>query len=526
LETQESTPYTTSPFSLMASNSLKIGRFNLSLTASTYFHIGLLVSGLYVSLSDPRIGVCYLAASLPLFLFTSRIAGVREKYRPVFLIGSFGIWVSYLVRPLLLVSRPDMFLYPHIGTIEDLDQIQALLQIAVYSFIYLLGLYLAVTPQLRRRTLSFNRPLRTDKKKSLLLKNKQLILLGIASVCALDVFFLLVLNVGVMGTYSPIGFLTQFFPFTLVIPVAIVMLAKERKHLSNSYQVLLFLIVLLTALTSLLKGSKAALLNIILVFLVLYLFVRFNAKVSVAKSAVLLGAMVILVLVTFPLATAIRYSTAEFGVSVDVFQAVLTSFNQIDSDFLLGILDMSTSRFNGYDGILAINLYVPADLNKTFSVLNILGQVTADLIPKYSVEEINMGKAIGMFYTGHTLDVMHAGALGLFASIGLIGRGLLSYFYVLMIGTAFGLCFRAASLLRTPESRLIFLILVSMQLLSWTMSGNIDTLLSSALLTFSHLFFYFSVVYVIYELAAPVGKGKERPAPKAPSIAGAKTAPL
>lgn len=470
----------------------------MKFSISSYFHIALIIGSFYILAIDIQTGIVYLIATLPLLFFTSRWVKLPKKYVPVFLIAAGSIWAFYLVRPLLLVIRPDLFMYPRIGDINNSDHIRVLLQIAVYSLLFLSGLYVAVIVGAnKRRYLS---PFYDSNKAGLLLKNRQIIIFGAGLIILFDLYLLLGRNIGVSGTYSPLAFIRLFLPLCLIMPVFALYLLKYRRYLTRVERTIVFSLIGLIVLTSLLKGHKSALLSVVEIVFLFYLLEKGNFKISLTKTLFFGGAAVILISVTFPTAMAIRSFMQLHGFSLDIFDVIFESLSCLtDKEFLLGVLDMATGRFCGYDGLLAVNLYKPPELFSIFNELYILKRAVASLVPKFSLEGIGLGKAVGVFYTGHSFDIMHAGALGLFASIILIGKGVLSYFYITFIGILFGIFFSIANKFKGYEPRMLLSIIFSMQLISWMISGNLDGILSSFIVILVHLTFYFSVCWFMYE---------------------------
>jgi hypothetical protein len=389
-------------------------------------------------------------------------------------------------------------MYPRIGDINNSDHIRALLQVAVCSFFFLTGLYLVVTIGANKRRNPapfFNRSMA-----GLLLKNKQVIILGAALIILFDLYLLLGCGIGVSGTYSPLAFIKRFLPLGLIMPVFTLYLFKYRKYLMRVERIFIFSVIGLIVLTSLLQGHKSALLSIAEVIFLFYLLEKGDFKISLPKTVLWGGPILILIFVTFPVAMSIRSFMRWHGFSFDIFDVIFVNLSRLTSEeFRLGVLDMVTGRLNGYDGLLAVNIYKPPELNSIFNELYILKCTVARLVPKFHLEGISLGKAVGVYYTGHSLDIKHAGALGLFASIILIGKSIMSYVYITFIGILFGICFNIANKFKGYEPRMLLSIIFSLQLIGWMISGNLDGLLASFIVALVHLTFYFSICWFMYK---------------------------
>jgi hypothetical protein len=475
----------------------------MKFSISSYFHIALLIGSFCISVIDIQIGIAYFIATLPLHFFTSRWVKLPKEYVPVFLIAVGSIWVFYLVRPFLLVLRPDLFMYPKIGYINNSDHIRALLHLSVYSFLFLSGLYLAVTRGAKKKRPS---PLYFDSNKAgMLLNNRQIIIFGGGLIVLFDLYLLLGQNIGVSGTYSPLAFIRLFLPLGLVMPVFALYLVKFRRHLTRVERTLIFSIIGLSVLTSLLQGHKSALLSLVEIVFLLYLFDKGDLRISGRKILCFGAPVIVIAFLLFPIATVIRGFMQLDGFSLDIFGIIFESIKSLpDEKVLLGVLDMVTGRFCGYDGLLAVNLYKPPELHSIFNELYVLKHALASVVPRFYCEGISLGKAVGVYYTGHSFDIKHAGAIGLFASIILIGKGTLSYFYILIIGSFFGMCFRfAVKLGKNYESRILLSIIFSLQLIGWMISGNLDRVLSWFIIICIHFAFYSSVCWFMYKACKP-----------------------
>ncbi|MDZ7696597.1 MAG: hypothetical protein U5R49_06660 [Deltaproteobacteria bacterium] len=471
---------------------------------SWYFHFALFVCSFYIFAIDIQIGIAYFIAILPLFFFTSRGVKLPKEYVPVLLIAAGSIWAFFLLRPLLLVVRPDMFYYPRIGNINSTDHIEVLMQVFVYSGLLLLGLYVAVTIGANKK--KKGQYFESDRS-GLLLKNKPLIILGAGLIVLFDLYFLLGLNIGVSGAYSPFAFIKLFLPLGLIVPVLALYLLKFRRFLTPIERAIVFSLMGLVILTSLLQGHKSAFISVAEVVFLFYLLEKGNFKISLPKTLFWVGSIVILMLVSFPVATAIRGFMKLDGFSFDIFSIIFESLKRLsDEGFLLSILNRITGRFCGYDGLLAVKLYVPPEIYSIFDEIIILKRLGASLIPKFYIEGISPGKAVGMLYSGHSVNIVHAGALGLFASISLIGKGFVSYIYIVFIGCFFGICFRIANKFKGYEARMLLSIIISMRLVGWLISGNLDANLKSFVVIVLHLTFYFLVCWLIYKVCRPKRK--------------------
>jgi hypothetical protein len=135
----------------------------------------------------------------------------------------------------------------------------------------------------------------------------------------------------------------------------------------------------------------------------------------------------------------------------------------------------------GMDGMVAVERYRPKMAIDAFSPRRTMERAAAKLIPRYSApgNAMSSGKALGVAYAFQSLDLKHASAFGLFASLDLTFGRWASFgaalFFGLLCAAYFGVTARIA------EPDVVYLLhFLGMQLtFGWIISGNMDGLIAA-----------------------------------------------
>ncbi len=459
---------------------------------SSSFHYGLLLSALYLSTVELIIGFVYLIAALPLFFFTSRFAKIPQEFFALFFVVSGGIWAVYLFRPLFLISNNDSFLYPLVGSINVDDHIRVLLQIALFSTIFLTSLYIAIFFPIRKKRAIRQDAITKKIKSNFLIRVKQPLILFMLLLLAGTLLLMLCLGGRFSAQTSLAAIIMLMLPLQMIIPLTLFYLIIYKYRLNYSERLFLSLILTVSVIINFINGSKAALLQVIMYVVILLLFVKGNFRSSIKKNFVSVLGLCLVLTLSFSLATAIKYfslGAVSFETAVNMFYSAL---NFSDSGVFSSMIDKITGRFIGYDGLLVVNLAVPEPLLKIFNEGYILNHAIDKLVPGWSVPGMSLGKAVGMYYTGHTLEIKHAGGLGLFATLFIVGGSIGSYMYISMLGLLWGVLFRVINGLSiTQQNKKLLSSIFCVQLVSWIISGNLERSISSFIILIVHIMFYY-----------------------------------
>ena len=135
--------------------------------------------------------------------------------------------------------------------------------------------------------------------------------------------------------------------------------------------------------------------------------------------------------------------------------------------------------------MIAVEHYRPEFLLGAFAPRSMFYKTIEKLIPRYRPDDaMSTGKALGMAYSGHTIDRRHSSAIGLFASLRLTFGDRGSYVAVFVLGLI-GAAFFALTA-RIGDRGLVFLLhFVGMQQsLTWILSGNMDVQTAATITTF------------------------------------------
>lgn len=483
----------------------------MNLRFSEWFLALNLVSIIYVLSLDISLGFFYSFASagvaIPVY-FGARIKNQRKQV--CFLLLGFLVWITYLLRPLVLIPNPELFTYVALLGEPSREVMQiALIKTGVCSVCLLSGLYAGLSiinpfskkrkKKKKRQAATDQNPLvRTIKKEDVFLyKNKSKITLIIAGLACIDAIAKLVLKIGLKtqfseGPSSLNAILLIILPQFLIYSFISILILKYKV---KSKPLIASLIVFF--LLDLISGSKGAFAEIAIMLFSVYIFLNGNKK---AKSSAVLLALAIstfAMFLTFTIANTIRFSAS--GYDGQLIALITDSIsNSISVDAIVELSNSVTGRFIGFDGLIATEIYQTPLLAEVFDFLNTISRVISKVNPlDGGGGSITSGKALGLVYFALDEDFSFAGAVGVFGALQLMAGS--TYLYAASIGAGFfysGL-FNLSSRFKSSDFSMSFFCLVILMITRSVMSGNFDLSLSSFIINIFSLFFYWFIISIL-----------------------------
>ena len=427
---------------------------------------------------------------------------IKHKYAYLFIALVFTL--TYFARPLLLIPNKDLFKYLSLSSIDNALIGSSMISIGLYMASLFFGFCLMSVWSERGQTaaLSLTTPpsaMKPSEKGTelflpgnfLLKKQKSIRLFAVAAVVAMAVLNL-VLRIGVKKGLASSDILIFMIPELLIHLICITYLLKYKidRLLFGS---LLFAVVLL----GLLGGSKGALAEIAILVVFYFLQAKGNFKISAAKVLPIVVGGVFALFITFSIANQIRYGILFSGKSIntEVFSIfVKGSVDAFQPENLLYFTDLVTSRFNGFDGYLATEIYQSDLLHETFSIGNTLRRVVAKLVPfDGGTPTISTGKAVGIEYVGFADDKSFSGAVGLWGTVQLISQ---TYGELLAfgLGASWAWLISQFQKIKDPDISFVLQGLVMLMIAESIMSGNFDNTLSWFVIRLCQVGFYVKLI--------------------------------
>lgn len=484
----------------------------MSFPLSRYVIVGLVLATLWVAAHDVVLGGAYALAALAVTL-SLVLLRVPRRFFYVMLFTALAIVVSHLLRPLILIPLPELFTYGGLGSVGPPLMLRALLKVALYSAMVLGGIWLGfrlIPAPPRARTEDEggdeDEPVDASGEEGSLpvLIRGQVLVIALMGVLVLIRAYLQ-FRLGLFTKLAPpnptAGFLAQFIPDLLIYGVGVLYLLKYRRWLSLPALGLVAVFVVGMVVMTLVSGSKGFLARLG-VILFIYLLAEkgdFRLRPAPAALAVVVGAWALVF--SFSVANPLRLYLGERGYSMEITRIILQGAREaveLHPETLVEQANAVTGRFNGFDGLLATEMYRPELLKKAFQPLGMGERIVGRLLPRVGFgEELGTGKAIGVVYSGHSLDVEHFGAVGMFGALELmVGEGA-SYLLALAIGLFWAAYFRFSEVFREEDLRLLLQLVGAMGIITWTMSGNFDVTVASFIIDVVHVAFYSTLVVVL-----------------------------
>lgn len=432
----------------------------------------------------------YTTAVLPLILVTLFYCrGLATIDRLCTYILVVFLWSFYLARPLFLLTDLEYykfgiimgdFIDVHVHTLfwlAGLNTISVVIAMVVLgSFLRIPSSSLLPGPRLARLPT----------------------ILFFAAIAIMGLYFLLSL-LEAMG--SDLGRkavrLMELAAFVqITIPVMVGFLIVRNTAPGNQQRTWLALTaVLLYSGALFLQGSKLFVIELVVLFFLFMLVFYGDRKLSLPWIGAYAG-LTVLVVISFPLAMAVRRLTGEMGLS-GLSPSLIVDRIDMMSSYMSGNsiwefpLDLLTRRLNGYDGlIVAFDKVSYADLSD-FNVMTMLSNALAGLLPGVAADSISFGQLTSRLFYGFAVedDVAHAGGVGHFGMLRLFAGSPVLTFVLGVTLFAFiwsATLVAACRMLHNPLLRFALfgsLIMTSALCLS---GGNFDRVLQETIIAFVH----------------------------------------
>jgi hypothetical protein len=452
---------------------------NVKLRVSTY--LVTLVAGMAVIvwLQNWAVGAAFLVAGaatvLPLYWMP-----VPKRYFYIPLFAAATLFVTHLARVPFLVAAPDLFLYPRVGAISADLLATVLLKYALYSGLLFAGIFWGF-----RGASAKSRETRTPSPRPVFLRASAVITCMSLMVFAARSFLQLGLGLHTKNVANPtFGFLGQLLPADLLYPVCILYLAKYRARIPL-FEVIVFAAIAAGMIgLTLVSGSRRSFAAIGFALFIYFLAQKGNFKLGVGRALAITCATAGLLMLSFALAEPIRGLLKSRGTyNGQLLSVIGTGVRTASRGDALAVLGNAASRriSLGMDGMVAVELYRPDLAVAAFSPKSTGQRALAKLVPRYQApgNAVSSGQVVGMAYLGMPVDVQHASALGLLASLNLTFGRWISFLAIVAFGALSAAYFRLTA--RLADADLVYLLhFLGMQILfSWISSGNLDGLLAS-----------------------------------------------
>ncbi len=467
----------------------------MSLKVSDYFLLLNVIGSFLMLLYDAEVGLRYTFAAsclvVPYYVFP---ISLRLKQTCLFI--SFVLWLTHLLRPFILLPNLELFKYVRFSSISN-DLIQAsLVQTGLYSGCLLVGFCLTsmiLAPSSRELLANGHLAKAAGRSKSLLEKKQKYVQAAATVALLMSTVFAVFLKIGVKkATTSSSGIWSFVIPEIFIHLACLLYIFKYRYHVKFYISVLIGFVIL-----GLIGGSKGALAEIAILAVIYFLYERGNFKISVKRAAVTSAIAVFLLFTTFAVANQIRYTILFAGQSYgfNVIQAFANGAAEaLRLDNVVYFVDLVTTRFNGFDGLLVTNIYQPDLLRDVFSLSNTVQRIISKLVPfDGGVASMTTGKAVGIAYIGFDSDKSFAGAVGIWGALRLMAGGYVPAF-------AFGLGSLWAAIIcgfqRVKDLDVSFILqgFVMLMITESIMSGNFDNTGSWLVIRCGQLAFYIFLI--------------------------------
>lgn len=465
------------------------GTIPTSLRVSQYFTGVLLASSAVVFVESLAFGLAYLAAVaavlVPLHAFP-----VPKRYYFTVLLAAGTIWLTHLIRPMVLFVQPEGFLYPRIVALNGELVISTLLRIAVMGFALLSGLILGYHLLGRR-----NRPpADAGGRRPLLLSLRAVIQVLLVGAVAFKAVALLVFGVGFRsGAPDPVlSILSRFVPDYLIYGLVVLYLGKYRRQIGPAERLLHVGLLAAMSVLGLLQGSKAFVAQILLALFVFYLAFEGDFRVKVRHAALLGVAGVVVLVASFPLAMSLRRYVQTEGYDLGALVAAGRGLADIARpEEAATMAAWISSRFIGFDGMLATEAALPPEFLQTFGLAETVGRVQGRLIPldEGTGGSLSTGRAVSTYLIGHPEELRHSGGVGLFAASHFMGGPVGGVAIVFLFGLSWAAYFCLSDRVRSSDARFLLRYVGVNGIIFWTMSGNADYLVPVLVITVAEILF-------------------------------------
>lgn len=453
----------------------------------SYFIVFAFLYNFIVFYYDFSLGIKYLIA-LILMLIPYYLDGGKSKNKSAYIFIFIIIFLTHLIRPLILIPHPELFSYPKVGFINNDLLESSILKIGVYSFFLLSGFCLV--SHLFRSKVKFDAR-KTNKafeKKSFLLSYKREIRIFTTIAFAFLILLNTIFSIGIKDGRASSDILIFFVPETLLLLICSLNILEYKVYVK--YYVTLLVMFILLALLSGSKGSFAEAAN---AMLIIFILKRGDSSLSILNVISIFIGSILLLFATFSIANQIKYEILYTSQNFD-FKVLLRIFSQgildaFSTSKFLDFADLVTARFNGFDGLMATEMYQTDFLKDIFSISNTAKRIVLKIIPFDGVPMISSGKAVGIDYIGFSKDKVFAGAVGIWGATQLTASAYVHVFSFLL-GCVWGYLLDKFQEVEDSDTRILlqgtFLITITQMI----MSGNFDNNISLLIIRLAQLYLF------------------------------------
>ena len=461
------------------SNATRKSRTSSIRVSELFYFVMLVCSAIVFTISGQAAApylFCCLVLAFPLILTST-----SHPYRFYILLASLSLFLSYLLRPIVLLWNIDLFKYDLIGTISEPEIVERLWGLIPLFSCFLIG-SLSFVLLIRPTTRPFV-ALGDDSDQSpesiIMSSRKWLVIMGwvvLLGNIGLALFF----NIGVKNvavTAPQLQVVSRLFPQLLLTAGCVALISLYRSRLDRSTFLMLIAFLMGAAFYELLiKGSKAGLAFIFFAFFVVHI-VRFNDFSMRIRGVVVLSvSAIVCLLIAFSLSNVVRYGDADEGLLNRAGKALTQYSGEID---ISDSLDAFTGRMCGFDGQLVVQKHRPIKLRKAFQIPSILRNAVARAVPGVNPGSMTTGKAIAVHYQGASKHAKFSGGVGIFGSFTLIAKGK-EWLAALLFGLTLGLIFRVLHFVEDPGIFLILQVIFFYYFIQLIISGGIGHALGNS----------------------------------------------
>lgn len=449
-----------------------------SLRVSEYLTGVLILGTVFMLVVNLNWGLGYGLAAIGI-LIPLRYFRVPTRYQYVLLLTAGTVWLTHLLRPLVVLTRPDSFMYPRLGSIGGGLIRSSLVEIGLMGFAILAGQGLGFRIFARREP-------HPPSQRNILVSGRLLVNALILGLVLFKLIILVRFGVGLRGSVTDprISVISRLLPELLVYAVAVLYLVRYRHEVPFSQKAFIWTMLAFMGVLGLLQGSKAFIAQILIALFISTLASRGDFRFPLRWAVLSGAACVILIASSFPLATTVRRTVKDSGYSLRLFEEAVLAMTRSVTPAQFGYMsEWVTSRFLGFDGLLATELYRPPELVRTFSFKATATRVLERLSPLTGGNEMSSGRAVGIYLFGHPEDVDHAGGVGLFAAYRLMAGPIGGLVALFITGVLIAWYFTQADRIPQDGGRFLVRYVGAYGIIWWTMSGNSDYVLPILLIS-------------------------------------------
>jgi hypothetical protein len=435
----------------------------LSYRISTLLYVTMLISTAVMFFSEPRSviphAICNLIIAFPLLVISK-----THPFRYYLLAVCGSLFVVYMIRPILLISRSEEYVFDSIFPIASSDVIDGLYKLIPLLGFYQLGIVVTFAFLLSNRSLNIGKISSEIRRKSIIVDwANYLILLCWASLAGSAVLAI-AFGIGISGgeVSGTIGFLLNLNPAFICVGIAMVLFVNHRKVLSKTQNAMLVAYLFSNAIFQVVVlTSKSGFALILFTWVVVTLLRGNDVKIRLRTIGIFSTLLVVSTFFAFPLAMAFR-RTSEFTSALDSFSS---NFDMLTS------VGLVTRRINGFDGHLIVNDFQPAGILEAYQPSHILASGFAKLLPGVTSPYMSTGQAVGVYYIQFDFGHRFGGGIGLLGAYQLMFQ---RYTWIIIIAAAVQtLIFSGIARIKDFDHKSIIMFAFFYTLIVSMISGNI-----------------------------------------------------